>query len=229
MPLTLSISRETQSLLQRMYQQSRHHQVRQRAHCVWLYSQGMDVAQLLTVFPVQQKTIYNWLNAWQERGCAGLYNRPGRGSKPKLNAAQKAQVKRWAQASPRQLNPVLKKIKETWNIEVSRDTLKRVLKAFKMSWRRMRRVTAKQPPPAEYARKRSALSVLKRLDAAGTIKLYYLDETGFTLEPPVPYAWQSEGSTLTIPSQKSKRILALPSMASDGSMRWTYGLIGPIV
>ncbi|MEO1445152.1 MAG: IS630 family transposase [Cyanobacteria bacterium J06635_11] len=212
MPLTLTVSRETQGLLQRMYRQSRHHQVRQRAHCVWLYSQGMDISQLLTVFPVEQKTIYNWLNAWQQRGCAGLYNRPGRGGKPKLNDEQKAQVKQWVKASPRQLKPVLRKIKETWDIEISRDTLKRVLKAFKMNWRRVRRVPAKHPPKAEYERKRSALDVLKRLDTSGTIQLYYLDETGFTLEPPVPYAWQSASEPLTISSQKSKRLNVLGFM-----------------
>ena len=212
MPLTLQVSYETQGLLQRMYRQSRHHQVRQRAHCVWLYSQGLGVSELLTVFPVQQKTIYNWLNAWQERGCAGLYNRPGQGSKPKLNEAQKAQVKQWVAASPRQLKPVLKRIKETWDIEVSRDTLKRVLKAFRMSWRRLRRVPAKRPASAEYERKRSALEVLKRLDADDVIKLYYLDETGFTLVPPVPYAWQSVGETLGLPSQKSKRLNVLGFM-----------------
>lgn len=212
MPLTLNVSLETQGLLQRMYGQSRHHQVRQRAHCVWLYSQGLDVGELLTVFPVQQKTIYNWLNAWQQRGCAGLYNRPGRGGKAKLNDAQKAQVKRWVEASPRQLKPVIRKIKETWDIEVSRDTVKRVLKALGMSWRRLRRVPAKRPPTAEYTRKRSALAVLKQLDAAGVIKLYYLDETGFTLEPPVPYAWQSVGETLGMPSQKSKRLNVLGFM-----------------
>lgn len=212
MSLALNVSPETQSLLQRMYRQSRHHQVRQRSHCVWLYSQGMEVGELLMVFPVQQKTIYNWLNAWQQRGCAGLYNRTGRGGKPKLSDAQKAQVKRWVEASPRQLKPVLRKIKETWDIEVSLDTLKRVLKALGMSWRRLRRVPAKYPPSTEYARKRSALEVLKRLDAAGVIQLYYLDETGFTLEPPVPYAWQSVGETLGLPSQKSKRLNVLGFM-----------------
>ena len=41
MLLTLEVSYETQGLLQRIYRQSRHHQVRQRAHCVWLYRQGL--------------------------------------------------------------------------------------------------------------------------------------------------------------------------------------------
>lgn len=103
---------------------------------------------------------------------------------------QSRHLKRWAEGSPRRLKPVLRKIKETWNIEVSLNTLKRVLKALRMSWRRLRRVPAKRLPSAEYERKRSALEVLKRSDAAGVagvVKLYCLYETGFTLEPPIPY------------------------------------------
>ena len=95
---------------------------------------------------------------------------------------------------------------------MSRDTLKRVLKALNMSWRRLRRVPAKCPSSADYERKRSALEVLKRLDTDGLIRLYYLDETGFTLEPPVPYAWQSVGKSLGVPSQKSKRLNVLGFM-----------------
>lgn len=68
-----------------------------------------------------------------------------------------------------------------------------------MSWRRMRRVTA-NPPSADYERKRSALEILKTLEMAGAIDLYYLDETGFTLVPAIPYAWQVIGQTLAIPS-----------------------------
>ena len=212
MALTREITSETQHLLKRLYRQSRHHRVRQRAHCLWLRSRGLKPKELRVIFPVTEKTLHNWFNAWNQRGLVGLYDRPGRGRHAKLTDEQKAQVKRWVEASPRQLKPVLEKIKETWDITLSRDTLKRVLKAFKMRWRRLRQVTAKQPPADEYARKRSALAILKDLDAAGEIELYYLDETGFTLVPPIPYAWQSVGQALGIPSQRSKRLNVLGFM-----------------
>jgi transposase len=41
------------------------------------------------------------------------------------------------------------------------------------------------------------------------IRLYYFDETGFSLEPSVPYAWQPVGGQAEIPSFKSKRINVL--------------------
>ena len=47
---------ETQRLLQRLYRQSRHHQVRQRAHCILLSSQGYSIAQLMEIFSVSRNT-----------------------------------------------------------------------------------------------------------------------------------------------------------------------------
>jgi hypothetical protein len=41
MPLARETSLETQQLLEQLYRQSRHHRVRQRAHCLWLCSQGL--------------------------------------------------------------------------------------------------------------------------------------------------------------------------------------------
>jgi transposase len=219
MPLTREITPETQSLLKRIYRQSRHHRVRQRAHCLLLRSQGMKNIEIQSVFPVSEKTLYNWFNAWNDNGLVGLYDRVGRGRKPKLNAEQKAQVKDWVKDSPRNLKAVLEKIEATWNIKISLDTLKRMLKAFQMRWKRMRRVTAKQPVSADYERKRSALEILKDLDAVGSIALYYMDETGFTLVPPIPYAWQEVGETLGIPSQRSSSLNVLGFMHRQGSLK----------
>ena len=218
MSLTRPIFPETQGLLKRIYRQSRHRRVSQRAHCLWLKSQGLKNRELLTIFPVSEKTLYNWFNAWNEHGVIGIYERSGRGRKPKLTDEQKVQVKAWVNASPRNLKGVLEKIKTTWGIPISRDTLKRILKAVKMSWRRMRRVPPKPGPSDDYERKCSALEILKALDTLGLIELYYMDESGFTLIPPIPYAWQSIGETLGIPSQRSARLNVLGFMHRRGEL-----------
>jgi hypothetical protein len=46
-------------LLERIYRQSRHHQVRQRAHCLILVSQGIKIEELSKIFQVSYKTLYN--------------------------------------------------------------------------------------------------------------------------------------------------------------------------
>ena len=52
-------------LLERIYRQSRHHQVRQRAHCLILANQRVKVEELMKIFQVSYKTIYNWFNRWE--------------------------------------------------------------------------------------------------------------------------------------------------------------------
>lgn len=212
MLFTREVTPENLRLLQRIYRQSRHHQVRQRAHCIILRSQGFSVVQLLEIFPLSRKTLYNWFNAWESRSVVGLYERPGRGRKPTFSPEQKEQIRAWTQESPRQLKQVVQKVKEQWDITISTKTLKRVLKALKMSWHRLRRVVGGQPDPQEYATKQAQLEELKRLDETGEIELYYLDEAGFCLIPCIPYGWQPIGETLGVASQRSRRLNVLGLM-----------------
>jgi transposase len=180
------VTPENQRLLQRIYRQSRHHAVRQRAHCILLRNQGQRISDLIEIFSVSRKTLYNWFQSWETRSVAGLYDRAGRGRKPTFTPEQKEQIRQWVQAHPRQLKQVLDKIKEQWGIEVSRKTLSRVLKSLQLSWHRFRRGVAKQPDAQDYAAKQAQLEVLKQRDDAGKIELYYLDETGFCLIPYLP-------------------------------------------
>jgi transposase len=136
-PTTRSLSRtiypETLKLLQRIYRCSRHHEVRQRAQCLMLAHQGYSVSELVTVFQVSRKTLYQWLKAWNIRGFPGLYRRPGQGRKATFTASQQAQIRQWAQGHPKQLKQVLHKIHEQWGVSVSLKTVKRVLKALRLS------------------------------------------------------------------------------------------------
>ena len=46
-------------------------------------------------------------------------------------------------------------------------------------------------------------------EARGQVKVFYFDESGFTLTPAVPYAWQPLGQTLSIPSASGPRLNVL--------------------
>lgn len=62
---------ETIKLLQKIYKESKHHQVRQRAQCILLSYQGYMTNELAHIFQVDRITIYNWFNAWESRQFAG--------------------------------------------------------------------------------------------------------------------------------------------------------------
>lgn len=85
-------------LLERIYRFSRHHQVRQRAHCLILASPGIKITELMKIFQVSYKTLYNWFNRWESEGMIGLYNKPGRGCKPTFNSQQKEKIKNHLEA-----------------------------------------------------------------------------------------------------------------------------------
>ncbi|MEG4048097.1 IS630 family transposase [Microcoleus sp. Pol17_C1] len=139
----------------------------------------------------------------------GIYNKPGRGSKPLFNASQKAQIKEWAKQEPRQLKTVSQKVQEAWGISPSPNTIQRILKNLKMSWHLLRKEMAGKHFSQEDQDKKAQLEELKRLDDEGQIDLSYLDEMGFSLIPCVPYGWQDIGEYLTIPSRRSQRMNVL--------------------
>lgn len=218
MQLIREIFPDTARLLKRIYRQSRHHQTRQRAHFLLLHQEGFSIRKLQDIFQVSRKTVYNWFDAWEKKGLVGLYHQPGQGRKPTFTPEQEQQIRIWAEQNPKQLKQVLQKVKEEWDIDVSKETIKRVLKRMQMSWHRLRRGVAGHPEPQEYADKKAQLEELQRLDQAGEIDLYYLDESGFCLIPCVPYGWQPIGDTIEIPSQRSKRLNVLGFMKRDNQL-----------
>ncbi len=106
----------------------------------------------------------------------------------------------------------MQKVQQDWGISISTKTIKRVLKAVRMSWHRFRRVVSGQPNVQEYLQKQAELETLKQLEDQGELDLYYLDEAGFCLVPCVPYGWQPIGQTVEIESQRTRRLNVLGLM-----------------
>lgn len=185
------------------------------------------MTQLMQMYGVSRKTIFNWFSAWEATKLAGLYNEPGRGRKPLFSPEQKAQIQVWVKASPKNLKKVLQQVEETWGIRASRDTIKRVLKSLGMSWRRIRKVVAGTPDASLYARKQAELATLQEQDVAGEIDLRYLDESGFSLVPVVPYAWQDKGTMIEVPSQRSPQLNVL-GLINRGNQLDAYTFQGRI-
>jgi transposase len=203
---------ETTNMLKRIYQQSRHFEVRRRAHCILLSFEGFTTTKLMEIFKVERITIYNWFSAWEDARLVGLYSQPGRGRKFLFTPEQKAQIKVWAKENPKNLNAVISKAKNAWNITASKDTIKRILKSFSMTWHRVRKTVFGEPDPNEYKEKVKQLEELKKQAAAGEIDLRYCDESGFSLMSNSPYAWQEKDDPMAVQSQRSESFNVLGFM-----------------
>lgn len=220
MKFLTEIAPETQKMLRRINQQSKYYQVRERAQAILLSSQGYRITELMEIFLVSRRTIHNWFKAWEASKLVGLYNRHGRGRKLKLSEEDQAWVKELVKESPKDLKRVVGKLEEQRKIKVSKDTVKRVLKNLKFSWRRMKRGLGGKPQNWEYEIKIERLKELIEEDKSGKIELRYLDEVGLSLTPSIPYAWQEKGERITIKSQKTKRINVVGVMAKNQELFW---------
>jgi hypothetical protein len=60
--------------------------------------------------------------------------------------------------------------------------------------------------PLDFAKGKRELEALQKQEDQEKIDLYYFDESGFTLDPYIPYAWQEPGTVIEIPARKSGRI-----------------------
>jgi transposase len=212
MVLLREINTETEKLLIRISCSSQFPQVRNRAKCIILSYQGFSISQLIKIFRVSCRTLYNWLSRWEKRGFIGLYNEKGRGRKAKLSQEQTEQVKEWIKDEAKSLRTVELKIIQAWGISVSKETIKRIAKKFNMIWKRMKRGLSKTTDEWELEFKIPKLLELKEQEQKGEIDLRYLDESGFSLMPSIPYAWQEKGTTITLKSCQSKRINILGLM-----------------
>lgn len=87
--------------------------------------------------------------------------------------------------------------------------MKRLAKAAELRWKRMRKSLKGKREPVEFACAQAEITALHEQEAAGKIDVYYFDESGVSLTPEVPYAWQAVGETLEIPAQRSQRLNVL--------------------
>jgi transposase len=127
------LSPETQHVLRRLYKQSQHHRVRQRAHCILLSFQGMTTNDLMKIFDVDRLTIYHWFNAWETRRLAGLYDHKGRGRPQKLTPEEQEKVQQYIEQHPKDIKKVVHLLEQETAKRVSTKTINRLVKKSAMS------------------------------------------------------------------------------------------------
>lgn len=60
------------------------------------------------------------------------------------------------------------------------------------------------------------------MEAKDFLKIYFADESGFSLTPYVPYGWQKTGEQAGIPSEHSSRINVFGLMSRDNELKSYY-------
>jgi transposase len=200
------LSEERVNMLTRIYKYSKYHRVRQRAHCILLSNDGRTIKELKKIFRADLTTIYNWFNAWESESLVGLYDRKGKGRKSVLTSEIKEKIREMIKEYPKKISGICGLIEENFGVSVCVRTVQRFLEASDFRWKRIRLIPEGKPDPEEYEEKKKQLKILKEKEEKGEAELWYYDESGFSLTPCIPYAWQEKGKTLTVESVKSKRL-----------------------
>ncbi|MEM9276775.1 MAG: IS630 family transposase [Cyanobacteria bacterium P01_F01_bin.143] len=113
---------------------------------------------------------------------------------------------------PKALKKIVEKTRQKWGISISKETIKRIIKKLAMRWKRMKRGLSKEPDEWELEVKIPVLRELIRQEEKGEIDLRYLDQSGFSLTPYIPYGWQDKNETVIIKSRIGKRVNVLGLM-----------------
>ncbi len=182
------------------------HRVRMRAHSILLSSRGFCITKIAEIYQLDRDSVSSWIDKWEVSGIDGLFDKPRSGSPSILDESEKEIAKELIKKYPRSMKTVIAELFQKTGKKVSEWTLKRLAKTTKLSWKRVKKGLKLEPDEKEVEQAKQDIDLLKQQEDAGEIDLFSFDETGFSLESAIPYAWQPIGGTIEIPNAKSSRL-----------------------
>lgn len=185
-----------------------------RAHCILLSDQEYKIKEISSILDICRQAVSNSIHDWETFGLLGLVDQHRSGRPKKLSQEEEEYVIKNVIESPRSLKKVLANLSIN-GIEISLDILKRLCKAVGLSWKRVRKSLKHKRNEEDYERSKLLINQLIDDYKNEKINLRYFDESGFSLVPNIPYAWQKVGEYIELPSSRSKNISVLGFMGRD--------------
>ena len=210
---------EQRHTLETTMKEDRSSRARARAHGVLLSSRGTSVNDIAMIYQVDRDTVSSWLTKWESAGTESLHDKPRSGRPSTLTPEEQEIALNYLKENPRSLKRVVDRIEQTTSKHISPSSLKRLAKKARLRWKRVRTSLKSLRDPDEFSKCQGEIEDLQNQEAAGEIDLYYFDESGFSLTPCVPYAWQESGPVIELPSQKSERLNVLGFMSRHNDLQ----------
>ncbi len=200
------LTEQQRALLESTIKNDASHRARMRAHGLVLSSEGITIKAIAKIYHVDRDTVATWIKQWEKQGEKSLHDQPRSGRPSTRNAPEKELAKQYIQEEPRSLKHVVERLAQKTAKRLSISSLKRLAKKARLRWKRVRKSLKSLRDPIAFAQCKRELEALQKQEDQGKIDLYYFDESGFTLDPYIPYAGQAPGITLEIPARKCGRI-----------------------
>ncbi|MGZ5575291.1 MAG: IS630 family transposase [Methylobacter sp.] len=190
---------------------------RQRAHAVYLCGQGYRINQLADIFAVDRDTVSGWLTDWEHYGLMGLRDQPHPGRPRRITEEALVSLEKDLKQAPHHAQLLVTRFHECTGLTMTFATIKRWLKARHWVWKRCRRSLKTKQEPVVFEEGQRVLNVLQAKETAGEIDLFYLDESGFSADACIPYAWQPLGKTLALPANTTGRVNVIGMVSRQGA------------
>src|SRR6266404_8377395 len=182
---------------------------RSRAHSLLLSAGGTPIQTLAKTYQVHRVTVSTWIKKWERHGAQSRHDQPRSGRPPKPTPDEQELAKHYIKEDPRSLKQVVERLANKTEKRLSISSLKRLAKKARLRWKRVRKSLKCLRDPAAFAKCQRELAALQKQEDQGKIDLYYFDESGFALDPSLPYAWQEPDSVIELPAMKYGRINVL--------------------
>ena len=206
------LTEQQRALLESTMKNDASHRARMRAHGLLLSSEGITIKAIAKIYHVDRDTVATWIKQWEKYGDKSLHDQPRSGRPTTLHATEKELAQQYMKEEPRSLKNVVERLAQKTAKRLSISSLKRLAKKARLRWKRVRKSLKSLRDPIAFAKGKGELEALQKQEEKGKIDLYYFDESGFTLDPYIPYAWQEPGTVIEIPARKCGRINVLGFM-----------------
>ena len=180
-----------------------------------LSARGYTIEEIADIFKVNRDTVSSWIDRWEKCGISGLSDMPRSGRPPILTEEERKKVLELIKEYPQSIRTIISKVYELTGKSVSSRTIRRLALAAKLIWKRVRKSLKSKRNQEESDKAQAEIREIEEQHDNGDVELFYFDESGFTLEPSVPYAWQYIGENIELPSSKSIRINVLGFLSTD--------------
>lgn len=180
--------------------------VRMRAQSILLSSKGYSIDEIADIVEVYRNAVSSWIKNWEEQGFESLHDKSRSGAPSKLTEPEIETVKKIINEHPHSPKMIIANIAQQLNKTVSISTLKRIIKKANLRWKRVRKSVKNKRNGKEFEKAEKEIENLKQQQDSGLIDLFYFDQSGFSLNSQIPYAYQAVGETIEINSSHSKRL-----------------------
>jgi transposase len=107
---------------------------------------------------------------------------------------------------------------ESLQKQVSKWTIKRILKCSGFGWRRVKKSLESQQDPVMHAFFKQEIALLQQEHKEGKIRLVFYDESGFSQNPASVYAWLPQNSAVSLPALRGNVLTVAGFMQSDNTL-----------